>query len=240
MRIAICDDNWGQLQIIAGMVNKCACWQDFVLEVDSYRSGQDLLSEARGGKVYEYVFLDIEMPGLSGFDVYKELNKLGDSSVIFVSSHTKWLPEAFSSRAHGFLAKPYTQDTFDRTIESVIAQSVSAQFFQFTHDGIQQAIPYSSIQFFKIKDYILIMYRVHEAPIVLPRKNLNELERELVNSGFFRCNRSTLVNLLYCSGRNSNCVIIKQSNEIINISRRSLKEFDKQLILFQMGDRNAF
>ena len=243
MRIGLCDDNWVQLSILHDKARECEHWRDMPLDIDEFASGTELLNAVRTGKEYEFILLDIEMPGLSGFDTYAELCELCDSSVIFVSSHIELLPETFALRAYGFLAKPYDQDTFDRTIKSVVDQRIETQLFHYFHGGRKETIPCKNISLFIIRDYTLTMYCTSGSHIILSRKTLNEVEYELSDSGFFRCNRSTLVNLRYCSGRKDNRLNIKQFNdfnESIEISRRELKEFDKQLILWRMGDRNAF
>jgi len=243
VRLALCDDNWGQLRILEDNAKGCEYWIGVELVIEKFTSGAELLNAVRSGIKYEYIFLDIEMPGLSGFDIYPELCTLCDSPIIFVSTHIKLLPEAFALRAHGFLAKPYNQDTFDRTVKSVVEQKVEAQFFHYTYDGKKETILCSNIVLFVIKDYVLIMHLMDGKAVILSRKNLDEVEYELSQYGFYRCNRSTLVNLRYCSGRKENSLMIRQNSshyKDIEISRRKLREFDKQLILFRMGDKNAF
>ena len=240
MRIALCDDDRVQLDILEDAAKGCRLWRGKALEVDVFLSGAKLLNAVRSGRGYEYIFLDIEMPGLSGFDVYSKLGGLSEAPVIFVSTHIERLPEAFALRSHGFLAKPYDQDTFDRTVKSVIDQKVEKQFFQFARDGVQELMPCRDILLFTIQDYTLTMHSIKGGEIVLPRKRLDEVERELAGFGFFRCNRSTLVNLRYCSGRKGNILVGRHIGDTIEISRRKLKEYEKQLIIYKMGDKNAF
>jgi len=175
-------------------------------------SGTELLSAVQSGLEYKYIFLDIEMPELSGFDIYAKLESLCDVSIIFVSTHIKLLPEVFSLRPHGFLAKPYDQDVFDRTVKSAMEQNNEAGFFQFFRDGAEETIPCSSILYFTISDYILKVYDRDGDSTILSRKRLDEVELELFKFGFFRCNRSTLVNLRYCSGRKAGQIIIKHTS----------------------------
>ena len=243
MRIALCDDNRVHLDILKNAVNACEIWRGEILQIDSFISSSDLLRSVRSGREYEYIFLDIKMPELSGFDIYAEfagLDKLSETAVIFVSAHLELLPEVFALRAYGFLPKPYNQDRFNRTVKSVIEQKSENQFYYFIHDGVKDTIPCRNILYFETTNYTTSMYPVKAAPIILHRKSLYEIERELSGYGFFQCNRSVLVNLRHCSGRKGNLLVIKHTGANIEISRQKLKEFDNRLIRYKMGDKDAF
>jgi DNA-binding LytR/AlgR family response regulator len=245
MRIALCDDNKIQLRILDKAAKNCIYWRDIDLDIDAFTSGRVLMDSVRSGIRYEYILLDIEMPEFSGFDVYQDLSSYGNSSFIFVSAHVRLLPEAFALHPHGFLPKPYDQEIFDKTIKSAIDQNIETQFYQYTFEGVNISIPCREIFLFHIKDYVITMYSTNKVPVILPRKNLDEVELELSSYGFYRCSRSMLINLRYCTGRNDNLVTVaknsKLNNQIeIEISRRKLREFDDKLILYKMGDKNAF
>ena len=129
MRIALCDDNWAQLRVLEETARECAHWRGARPDIDTFTTGAQLLDAVRSGNGYEYIFLDIEMPELTGIDIYSELFELSHSSIVFVSAYVKYLPEAFALDAFGFLAKPYDQDTFDRTVKSAMDQKAETQFF---------------------------------------------------------------------------------------------------------------
>jgi DNA-binding LytR/AlgR family response regulator len=231
------------LRVLEETARECAHWRGARPNIDTFDTGAQLLDAVRSGNGYEYIFLDIEMPELTGIDIYSELFELSHSSIVFVSAYVKYLPEAFALDAYGFLAKPYDQDTFDRTVKSVMDQKAETQFFRYTSDGVDVTMPCGRILLFSIVDYVLTMYCINGDSVVLPRKNLDEVVRELSERGFYRCSRSTLVNLRYCTGRNKSCIVFSARIDNagqINISRRKLKEFDERLILYRMGGRNAF
>lgn len=240
MKLALCDDNIGQIHILSDAVRNCSVWSDIEVSISTFSSGKELIDSVSSGEQYDYIFLDIEMPELSGFDVCAEIQQLCDCPIVFVSTHIELLPEAFTLKPYGFLSKPYNQDTFDRTVKSVIAQTVDRKFYNYINDGKNETIDVKSILYFDISDYVLKMHLFGGTYLILPRKRLDEVESELRDFGFFRCNRSTLVNLYHCSGRNLNRLIIRHTDAVIDISRRKTQEFDKRLILFKMGDKNAF
>lgn len=250
LRVALCDDNRVQLQLLKDAARGCKYWQGAALKIEEFTSGEDLLSEVYYGKTYDYIFLDIEMPGMDGLEAYSKLCEVRDSTVIFVSTHVERLPEVFESKPYGFLAKPYDQKIFDRTVKSVVRQQSEKQFYRFSRNGAEETVPCSKIHSFVIDDYILTMRFIEDDPLIMGRMSLDKVEQDLLELGFYRCNRSVLVNLRFCSGREDNNLVIKRphnsplgtkrSPNCIAIPRRKLKEFDRQLIMYKMGGKNAF
>lgn len=64
----------------------------------------------------DLVFLDIEMPGLNGFDVLERVGKRQMPPTIFVTAHSDWAVRAFEVQALDYLLKPYDGAGFDRVI----------------------------------------------------------------------------------------------------------------------------
>jgi DNA-binding LytR/AlgR family response regulator len=242
MRIALCDDNGDQLYVLRENAKRCVHWQNIALEIEEFTDGRKLIEAVRSGKEFEFIFLDIKMPGMSGFEVFARLTALCDSSIIFVSGHTEFLPEAYTIRSCGFLVKPYNHDTFDRTVKSVIDRKTETQLFRYIYEGAHVSIPCREVLLFSIKNYMLTMHCTDGEPIIITNKNLEAVEHELISNGFFRCSRSILVNLRHCANRIGNRLVIDNSSKYskkIEISRRRLKEYDKQLTLFKMGSIEA-
>lgn len=240
MKIALCDDDTGQLHILEAAVRNCSIWHTQDINIDTFTSGAGLLKSVRSGIQYEYIFLDIEMPELSGFDVYSELQPLCDCPVVFVSTHTELLPEALTLKPYGFLVKPYNQDTFDRTIKSIIALTAKNKLYHYLNDGKKEVVDIRRIMYFAVNNYVVSMKIMGDIPVILPRTSLDEVEGELSKFGFFRCNRSVLVNLSHCSGRKGNHLMMRNADIEIEISRRRQKEFDRQLILYKMEAADEF
>ena len=63
----------------------------------------------------DILFLDIDMPGMSGLDLRKQLNKV--PACIFVTSHPEYALEGFETAALDFLVKPLRSERFEKAIE---------------------------------------------------------------------------------------------------------------------------
>ncbi len=64
----------------------------------------------------DLVFLDIEMPELSGFDVLQNIRATPLPFVVFVTAYDKYAIQAFEAHALDYLLKPFDFDRFERTL----------------------------------------------------------------------------------------------------------------------------
>ena len=68
----------------------------------------------------DIVFLDVQMPGCSGFEVLENLDKI--PMIIFSTAYSKYALKAFEVSAVDYLLKPYTQERFNRAVISALKQ----------------------------------------------------------------------------------------------------------------------
>jgi two-component system LytT family response regulator len=64
----------------------------------------------------DLLFLDVQMPGMSGFDVLRKLGAVESMAVIFVTAYDRYAIQAFETRALDYLLKPYTDDRFEQVL----------------------------------------------------------------------------------------------------------------------------
>ena len=69
----------------------------------------------------DLVFLDIQMPGLTGFEVVKRLEEM--PQIIFSTAYDQYALEAFEVHAVDYLLKPFKQERFDEAIKKVMKDS---------------------------------------------------------------------------------------------------------------------
>ena len=58
----------------------------------------------------DLVFLDVQMPQFSGFDVLKALPPEGRPAIVFVTAHDRYAVDAFETQALDYLLKPFNRD----------------------------------------------------------------------------------------------------------------------------------
>jgi two-component system LytT family response regulator len=165
----------------------------------------------------ELIFLDVQMPGLGGFDVLRALGREHVPLVIFVTAYDQHALKAFEVHALDYLLKPFKQARFKQTVQrarETIASRQSGVIPQNLLDLLGQAakpvverltrIPVKTndrvlfvktdqIHYIEAAGNYLVLHTAKENHVV--RETLTALEEKLDPKQFLRINRSTLVNL---------------------------------------------
>ena len=146
----------------------------------------------------DLLFLDINMPSLSGIDLYKEVRQ--DTMAIFTTAHSEHAVEGFNLNAVDFLLKPFTLDRF------VQAANKANDFYQYQHPGqgaTQQflfiradyslvKIAIADILFIEgLDDYLKI--HIHNQKMVVARMTMKSILDKLPANEFIRVHRSYII-----------------------------------------------
>lgn len=117
LRVLVCDDEPLAVSRLCSLLGRLPD----VEVVGTAEEGEQALSLVIDARP-DLLLLDIEMPGLDGFDVVERLNaddrsQDGSPLVAFVTAFRRFAPEAFDSGAIDFLSKPVRLGRLERTIE---------------------------------------------------------------------------------------------------------------------------
>ena len=147
---------------------------------------------------YEVVFLDVEMPGLTGVELAPLVRERAEPpAVVFVTAHERYAVDAFAVEAFDYLLKPVDPDRLARVVERLDRRSVE-------HAAPVEKLPVVAAGATELLDYDQVHYaqadgdysRVHTYDrSYLCTASLGELEERLPAGRFARIHRSYLVNL---------------------------------------------
>jgi two-component system, LytTR family, response regulator len=84
--------------------------------VAACRDGRETVRALRTARP-DIAFLDIQMPGLDGFEALDSVGAAAAPVVIFVTAYDEFAVRAFEERALDYLLKPVSQERFDRALE---------------------------------------------------------------------------------------------------------------------------
>jgi two-component system LytT family response regulator len=148
----------------------------------------------------DLLFLDVDMPGLSGLDLVELMYDL-PTRVVFTTAHLEYAVKAVETIASGYLLKPVQPDDLQRIIEKIKAekqhkttsQTVSGKIPVPDADGIE-LIPWDEIIFCKSDSNYCELNLTGNRRIVAS-KTLKYFESNLPASQFYRVHKSYLVNL---------------------------------------------
>jgi DNA-binding LytR/AlgR family response regulator len=128
LRAILCDDEPLALDRLTDMVGRTA-GTEIVGKAANGNAALSTISEYRP----DVVFLDIEMPGLDGFDVVEQLARTGAAAplIVFVTAYPEFAAHAFDSGAIDFLTKPVRlgrlETALDRVRRAIADRSAQAR-----------------------------------------------------------------------------------------------------------------
>ena len=148
---------------------------------------------------YDVVFLDIDMPGLSGMQFAEALAELDrPPAVVFVTAHSEHAVKAFEVEATDYLVKPVEVSRLRRAIERLVPSEPVSGVAHVERVPVEKAgkkllLSVEEIFHVMAKDDYSYLYTDGER--YLSTLSLAELERRLEPRGFFRVHRRFVVNL---------------------------------------------
>jgi len=150
----------------------------------------------------DVIFLDIQMPGESGFDL---LNKIdNDVSIIFITAFDEFAIRAFEINALDYLLKPVSPERLRRSIERLELETKSepAELRPLTPEDRLFLMIDNRMKFLRIKTIVSISSVGDYSEIItsegirgLAHKSMREWEQRLPESHFIRIHRSTIINM---------------------------------------------
>lgn len=150
----------------------------------------------------DVVFLDIQMPGKSGFDLLQSIDK--ETKVIFVTAYDEYAVKAFEINANDYLLKPVMQNRLELTIKRLEENSVPNPYSnkKFSVEDVVFLMINTSFQFVKIStikkitsagNYTELKCTNDMKGLVL--KGLKEWEERLPANQFVRVHKNTIINM---------------------------------------------
>lgn len=195
----------------------------------------------------DVIFLDIQMPGKTGFEMLAELNHV--PQVVFTTAYDEFALKAFEVNAFDYLLKPIDPKRFTETVQKLLIapdpQPVAGSDIPYRgilqeHDQVFVKdgdrcwfVKLSEIRLFEsVGNYAKVFFAGNK-PLIL--KSLNALEERLDSKVFFRANRKHIVNLRMIEKVepyfNGGLLLEIQGGEKIEVSRRQAVKFKEMMSL---------
>ena len=190
----------------------------------------------------DVIFLDIHMPGESGFDLLQKLSYT--PRIVFTTAYSDYAIRSFDFNTVDYLLKPISQDRLSQAIQKLSGPEeapanapkpvLDYQSKIFVKDGDKcHLIGLDTVQYVESnKNYVQIYFGDQRAYV---KKSLNSMEERLPKKYFFRVSRQHIVNLqaivsIEESLRDGYYVTMKDG-KVLEVSRRNATELKDLLSL---------
>jgi two-component system LytT family response regulator len=186
--------------------------------VASFDNALDALKFLQGQSV-DLIFLDIQMPGLTGLQFIKSITH--NPMFILITAYEKYALEGFELNVLDYLVKPVSLDRFFKACNKAQEQyqlkqnskelgAVASQLdYIFVNvDYSLLKVVFADIMLIEgLKDYIKIQLKSSSKPVIT-RMSMKSIEESLPASKFIRVHKSYIVSLAYITAVRKNSVFI--------------------------------
>ena len=227
-RVLIADDEPAARR---GVRQLLAAFPDFVVAGEC-RDGAEVLATLDAVSPH-VIFLDIQMPGLDGFDVIRRRTPERMPVTIFLTAYDQFAIQAFDAQALDYLVKPVTEARFSTAMKRVLRQlrleaprSRDQAIVVSTPRGAV-VVPLDEIEWIEAADNYAKIWT--GAKNYLLRESLDALEIRIRPRGFVRAHRRALVRVsavrALTTSREGDTVAMLVSGATIPVSRRRRSSF---------------
>ncbi len=233
----IVDDEKKNHECLSKLLEEYCPTVKVVGQVSSVDEALDFISKNKP----QLVFLDVEMPNGTGFDLLRKVPVI-DFKIIFVTAHAHYAIKAIRFSAVDYILKPIDTDDLVRAVEKVsneLEENGPSQYNALlenlnTTSTYKIAIPVKDGYAFLLPEEIIRLHadgaytHIHTAiEKFTGTKNIKEYEDLLHEYGFFRSHNSHLINLKHVKrfSRLDGYFVHMSDNSVAEISRRKKEEF---------------
>jgi two-component system, LytTR family, response regulator len=193
----------------------------------------------------DLLFLDIQMPGKTGFQLLEELDAV--PFVVFTTAYDEFALKAFEVNALDYLLKPIQADRLSETVSKILEKEKGRSSAVRTTDkklGLSDQVfvkdgdrcwfvSLNNVRMFESDGNYIKVYFDGNRPMI--HKSLNALDEKLDERAFFRASRKHIINLSWVEGIeqwfNGGLMVKLKGGEKVEVSRRQAAKFKDMMSL---------
>lgn len=230
MNFAICDDDPVFCDSLSDML------KDFFRlnqirgqSITTFQSGEDLLQHP---EPFDIIFMDVEMPGLSGIHTGQRIKKKYPRTMfLIITSYDTYIDEAFKFHAFRYITKPLSKLRFFNNVRDAIKEynSINEKYIIETKDG-SYTIFASDIIFLESTGKNTDVYTTEK--IFYSVHSITYWQEQIDNPCFYQTNKSYIVNMHYINRFTMDTIFLCDSLYKARLTRRRYTEFKNTYALF--------
>ena len=228
--IAVCDDIPIECADIAKQIETILKQSNTDFMIKKFFGGLELIQSRES---FDIIFLDIKMPNINGMELAKQIRKQGRQSlIIFITSASEYVFDAFDVEAFQYLLKPIQTDKLKNVLEKATKKMQIDANIDFLMISANR-----QIQKVFLKDILYIESIGRIAKIHCNNGTLETyeqiaiLEDKLSDKFFFRCHKCFLVNLNFVDAFNKTEVRLENGEKIM-LAKRRYEDFQKAILSY--------
>ena len=230
IKIAVCDDEKIVLDEICSKVQDAFSEINCTAEIFKTHKPFDLVEHIKNNTT-DVLFLDIDMPSLSGMDIAQFLiDSNAEILLVFVTSHDTLVYQSFRYHPFGFIRKSHFDEEIGAVVKSIAdeLQKRNEHFSFKTNEGFFK-VPFEDIIYFESEsNYINLHCTENQYRF---RGTITSLENELNAKGFIRTHKGFLVNQQHIFAIKGDDIELS-SKELLPIGRTNRESVKKAILRY--------
>lgn len=240
LNIAICDDNYNMLVRIQDILKNELEKYNEKANIKIFTNGEILL-KAHETIIFDILFLDIEMPDISGFEIAKKLrDSFSNSYLIFITTHSELVYSSLDFQPFNFIRKNDIIPLEDKICEILCKllfhtkQNKKVLIEDVEEFGSKHSVYVRDILYIEsIGHYCRFYLRNRQVPLK-QRCTIQECEKYYSVYNFIRVHRSYVINLKYLDilDLNNKKIHLNYCSEYIPLGRKYKEYVDEKYTLY--------
>ena len=239
MKIAICDDEREFLENVGLAIETYLNEKGLEYNIDLYNSGKVIMELRENIVSYDVVFLDINMPEVSGLEVAEWIRTYSDNvNIVFITAIISYAIQGYKYNAVRYILKN------ERQLKASIYECMDAVLYNMNYRGIDKRV---FICNHKEKEVIInkvmyiessahkVMFHIDgkESDDYVTNNKLNDIEKTLKDCEYMiRVHQSYMVNMMYVKKVSGYRINLKNVEEI-GVPKPRYKEVKKTIMEFK-------
>ena len=230
IRVAVAEDELNTSEKILCYLERYAAEKQLEIKTVHFCNGFEITDKYC--PEYDIILMDVDMPLINGIDAARMIRQMDPSVIIiFITNLSQYAIQGYSVQAFDYILKPLNyfpfSEFFGRAVERVLRLDNTPYYTIRLKDGMRK-VAIRDIYYIEINNHTLIYHT--SSGIFQTTGKMKEIENELAEHDFSRCNNSYLVNLSHVDSIQENDAVVH--GDLLPISRSRKKEFSSALITY--------
>lgn len=240
MNISIVEDCKEHSEMIRHYIEEWGIERGEKVFVSQFADGEKFLFHNEDTNNIDAIFMDIQMPGISGVELARKIRERNQEiAIVFTTGIDDYIEEGYELEATHYLMKPVSADKVRLCLDKVAKKEKKKEkYIVLNGDEGAFRIAVSSIWWVSAMGHNVILGiedNQHSVKRVTARNSMGELEKELLkDNSFQKTHRSYIVNLRFVKSITKTDIIMDNGDKI-PLSRRMYRNVNESFIQFFTG-----
>lgn len=231
-KVAICDDEQLICSEIEEMILGYAKINYVDIDVEVFSSGEELCRLLNKKCIFDLIFLDIEMKGMTGIEVAGYIRKKCINyitKIVFITGREGYERQLFDVQPFNFISKPVEYKVVGEVVKLALElEKINMELFKYKKGKEVYKIPLKDIRYFESDNREVKIYAINNEDIFYG--SLKKIHNEVNKYRFIQIHKSYIVNYQYIEEFGYDYIMLDDSKRlpISQLKRKQTRELQFQ------------